>query len=358
MYKITLEINQKCNLKCRYCYLGEKSGSKMSLKTALKSIDLGISKAKNHRDQKLMIDFIGGEITLDFNFIKVLVEYSKEKCRENGIKVEFMTTTNAVLLNKQIIDFFIDNNFSFKISLDGVKEVNDINRLTVGGEGTYDKVVDKIPLFKYYENKTKKYVQVTNVITKENYKEYYNSLVHLTRDLGLRIIDTGIDTYVPWTFEEYKVIEEGIHKSFNYFVESYSNNRGFVWSFASGAKDLLTQRSKVYSCGAGIISSYIRSNGDIYPCYGCFKNEAIIGSVNEGFNDKKINEFKSVDKISNPKCNNCEIYSYCSSKSCLMRNLEINKDINKPVDMSCWLSKLKYKLARENSHIFLGGREV
>lgn len=36
MYSMTLEINQKCNLKCKYCYLGEKVGTVMSLETAKK----------------------------------------------------------------------------------------------------------------------------------------------------------------------------------------------------------------------------------------------------------------------------------------------------------------------------------
>lgn len=352
MYTITLEINQKCNLKCRYCYLGDKSGAQMTRETAYKSIDLGVSKAKKHRDQKLGIDFVGGEPTIDYEFIKDIVEYCNEECRKKGIEKEFMITTNAFFLNKEMIDFFIDNKFSLKISLDGTKEVNDRNRLVIGGGSSYDKVVDKLPLLKYYENKTKKYIQVTNVITKENYKEYYNSLVHLTRDLGLKFIDTSIDLYVPWTYDEYKVLEACIYKSFDYFVESYNNNNGFIWSFINSAEYLLTKRSRVYSCGAGVISLYIRSNGGCYPCPGCFKENARIGSIIEGLNDKKIDEFKYINQINNPRCQNCDIYSYCNVKSCLMMNLQINNDIHKPVEMCCWLTKLKYNLIREKNHVF------
>lgn len=32
MYTMTLEINQRCNLRCQYCYLGEKTEQKCHMK--------------------------------------------------------------------------------------------------------------------------------------------------------------------------------------------------------------------------------------------------------------------------------------------------------------------------------------
>ena len=71
MYSLTLEINQKCNLSCIYCYLGEKDKSEMPLETATKSIDLAFNNTKIHRDKKIWIDFIGGEPLLDFGYILI-----------------------------------------------------------------------------------------------------------------------------------------------------------------------------------------------------------------------------------------------------------------------------------------------
>ena len=39
MYTLSLEIINKCNLNCTYCYLGEKKNTYMSLETAQKAID-------------------------------------------------------------------------------------------------------------------------------------------------------------------------------------------------------------------------------------------------------------------------------------------------------------------------------
>ena len=66
MYILTLEINQKCNLKCRYCYLGQKNGSQMDMSTAKNAILMAFKKAVLHKDHKLWIDFVGGEAFLDY----------------------------------------------------------------------------------------------------------------------------------------------------------------------------------------------------------------------------------------------------------------------------------------------------
>lgn len=358
MYSITLEINQKCNLKCKYCYLGDHDGTEMSKKSAFSAVDIGIEKAKRHRDKTLSIDFVGGEVCLDFDFVKDTVKYVDEKSNKENIKVIYTTTTNAVLLNKEIIDFFIDKNFLLKISLDGTKSVNDLNRITVNNKGSYDRIIEKLPLLKHYEEKAGKLVQVTNVITKNNYKEYYNTLVHITKDLGFKYIDTAIDFYADWTVEEFESIQNDIYKSFDYFMERATNKDGFIWQFIESAHSCLTKKKKAYCCGGGIITLYVKNNGDFYPCAACFKDVAKLGNSHLGLDNEKVNKLKRIEKIESNKCQNCDIYDYCGAKSCMMMNLEVNEDANEPVNVFCWIEKLKYKLIREKNDIlreFFGG---
>lgn len=42
MYNLTLEINQICNLKCRYCYLGDQNGKRMNIETAKLAINMAL----------------------------------------------------------------------------------------------------------------------------------------------------------------------------------------------------------------------------------------------------------------------------------------------------------------------------
>lgn len=202
MYSLTLELNQICNLNCRYCYLGEKSGEIMSGETAKRAIDLAFQNTKMHKDKKLWIDFIGGEPLLSFKMIKGLVAYIEEKNIQYQYKLLYSMTTNAVLLSERIVDYIIEKGFNLKISLDGKKEVNDKNRIAWDGISVHDQVVQHLELLRRYEWETGKYVQVTNVITRNNFRNYYDSLVYLTDGIGLKIIDSAMDFSAAWNEDE------------------------------------------------------------------------------------------------------------------------------------------------------------
>ena len=75
MYTITLEVNQICNLRCTYCYLGRKTNQKMSEQIAYKGLEIAFLNVERHRDRRLWVDFVGGEALLSFPFLKQLVEY-------------------------------------------------------------------------------------------------------------------------------------------------------------------------------------------------------------------------------------------------------------------------------------------
>ena len=75
MYTLSLEIINKCNLNCTYCYLGEKKNTYMSLETAQKAIDIAVHEANKQHDRTLMVYFIGGEPLMAFNLMKDAVDY-------------------------------------------------------------------------------------------------------------------------------------------------------------------------------------------------------------------------------------------------------------------------------------------
>ena len=58
MYTLTLEINQICNFKCSYCYLGKKNGKVMSENVAYAGIDLALLNVQKHQDKRLWVDFV------------------------------------------------------------------------------------------------------------------------------------------------------------------------------------------------------------------------------------------------------------------------------------------------------------
>ncbi|MBT2292012.1 4Fe-4S cluster-binding domain-containing protein [Paenibacillus albidus] len=348
MYSMTLEINQKCNLKCKYCYLGEKAGTVMSLETAKKSIDLAFQKAEIHRDRKIWFDFIGGEALLDFELLNQMMSYILEQNKDKRFNLKFSMTSNATVLNQRFMDFLIGNKFDLKISIDGYEEVHDLNRITHNERGSFNKIIKNWDYIADYEMKTGKYVQVTNVVTRNNYMFFYESVKFLVEELGVKIIDTAIDLFVDWTKEELETICSHIYRIYALYERCFNERRAFGWSFVNEVLHSVEEKRKFYSCGAGIISLYVRTDGTFFSCSTHMAQEEGLGDVDRGLNPQKIAYLKQLNSIDNETCLACEIYELCEAKSCIMQSLDTNGDVNIPDPTLCYMQKFKTSFYYDN----------
>lgn len=351
MYSLTLEINQRCNLDCKYCYLGEKNGSKMSIDIANLAVDIAFEKTTVHKDKTLSVSFVGGEALLDFDLMKEIVQYIEDINKSYNYKILYSVTTNATIITMDIMRFLSEKDFSIKISIDGNKRVNDLNRIAKGNYSVHDCILKNLPLLKEYERNTNNFIQVTNVITGNNYMEYFHTLKYLTATLDLKVIDTAIDVSYEWGKQEISILEEQIRKSLNYFEECLKNGMVFFWAFADQLIKVKKKCQRFYSCGAGIVSSYIGTDGSIYPCTGCLDEIALLGNVKIGYSSEKINRLKGLESIENDECNACTLYEFCSEKACVMGNISYSGSKNEPVPILCHMRKFMNILYDDNPEL-------
>ena len=76
--------------------------------------------------ERVIIGFYGGEPLLEFELIKKCVKYARKELK--GKQINFALTTNATLLNDEIINYFIEHSFIVTVSIDGPKEMHDDER--------------------------------------------------------------------------------------------------------------------------------------------------------------------------------------------------------------------------------------
>lgn len=79
MYTLSLEVINKCNLNCSYCYLGEKKNTYMSIETAKKAINIAVHEAKKQYDRTLTVYFIGGEPLMAYDTV-LLTQNIQSSC--------------------------------------------------------------------------------------------------------------------------------------------------------------------------------------------------------------------------------------------------------------------------------------
>jgi len=150
---ITLQITQNCNFLCDYCpysqgkeSLGRKHTDKsMSFETAKKGIEFLLERSRD--SGSIHVSFYGGEPLLEFDMIKEIVPYAKQKFIGKHLRLNM--TTNASLLTASILNYLVENEINIMISLDGPKEIHDKNRkFAINGHGTFDIIMERLNLIK------------------------------------------------------------------------------------------------------------------------------------------------------------------------------------------------------------------
>lgn len=348
---LCLNVSHDCNLRCKYCFAdeGDYKGKReiMSVEVAKKSIDFVI---KNSGPRKnIEVDLFGGEPLMALKTVKAVVEYAHEMEKIHNKNIRFTMTTNATLLNDEIIDFLDKNMVNIVLSIDGRKEVNDKVRVRVDGSGSYDDILPKIKKMVDRRDTGKQYY-ARGTFTRNN-TDFYEDVVHFANEgfkeisiepvvlpaeheLSLRESD------LPTIFEQYdKLYEEMLrrHKNGNEF-------KFYHFSIDLNGGPCIYKR--ISGCGSGHEYVAIAPSGDIYPCHQFVGNEKfIMGNIFDGKIDKQMStEFKNAHIYNKPECKKCWARFYCSG-GCQANNFNFNGDIHIPYKLGCKMQKKRIQCA-------------
>lgn len=140
-----------CNLRCDYCYYLEK-GDMLAPKEAMPEMSDEVLEAfvKSYIEAQpegmpVAFTWHGGEALLRKRSfyeraLQLQAKYAGGRSIENSLQ------TNGVLMSEDWCRFFRDNNFLIGISLDGNEEQHDTFRRTVGGQGSFARVMRAIEM--------------------------------------------------------------------------------------------------------------------------------------------------------------------------------------------------------------------
>lgn len=138
---MALFVTQACNLRCIYCY-EKKTNGRMEEKTAFQAVDWLLGQAGNMK--KIYISFFGGEPFLNFPLIKKVAAYARKTAGNLSKTVSFNVTTNATLLDEEVIEFLQEYDVNVLVSMDGPREIQDKQRPFAGDKGSYDIILPRV----------------------------------------------------------------------------------------------------------------------------------------------------------------------------------------------------------------------
>jgi uncharacterized protein len=133
-----------CNIDCKYCFFLSKEAlypndrhrmSDATLEAYIRQL------LESHRLPEVTVAWQGGEPTLmGLDFFRKAVAMV-DRYRRPGQKIQQTFQTNGIALDDEWCAFLKEHDFLVGLSVDGPREIHDTNRVTRGGQGTFDLVM-------------------------------------------------------------------------------------------------------------------------------------------------------------------------------------------------------------------------
>ncbi|HRX13872.1 MAG TPA: thioether cross-link-forming SCIFF peptide maturase [Eubacteriales bacterium] len=348
---ICLHLSHDCNLRCKYCFAGQGAyhGERMNMpiEVAKAAVDFLIEKSGNRHT--LEIDFFGGEPLMNMQVMKDTVNYIEEQCKIHNKKFKLTTTTNGILLSKEISDYLNEKMDNVVMSVDGRKSVHDNARPTPNGKGSFDLIIDK---FKYFRSiRGNKDYFIRGTFTHDNL-DFSKDVLYIN-ELGFDQI--SMEPVVLPESNPMAITEKdlpGLLAEYETLVSEYISRRKDKSSWFSFFHFLVElengpcYKKRLVGCGAGGEYLAVTPDGNIYPCHQfAGEKDYLIGNVF----DKKLNEdirniFKNSNLMTKSACKNCWARYHCSG-GCNANAIHYNGDINKPYNLACALVKKRLECA-------------
>lgn len=316
---IVLNTNTGCNLSCTYCYKEDlttpSQGNKMSYETAIKSIEMLLAESPDQRQYNVV--FFGGEPLTNMPLIRDVVAYCEQRFAELESEVSFTMTTNATMLTEDLVEWFNAHRFGLTISMDGPKAMHDKNRITVGGQGTYDVVKQKVAMLleRYDSRPVGCRVTLTHGIT-----DVEAIFDHLHHDLGFAEVGFGPVTSgdisaFNLNAEEMQAVFAGMKRLGREYLKAALAHKNFGFgNMHQLMTDLHEGNKKQLPCGAGVALLAVDTKGGINLCHRFTGSELpTFGDVDQGIDKPQLASFveQRLDR-SNTGCETCRIRNICS----------------------------------------------
>ena len=368
----------RCNSNCSYCQVSKKDLNDVSFDMTKKTAKKVVEKIFESPSSSIKIEFQGGEPLLNFEIIKYIIDKAEWTNIFKRKNLEFVICTNLTSIDEEMLKWLKGHKVYISTSIDGPKELHNLNRPLNDIENSYDLVIEKIRLCEQYLNKNSVAALMT---TTSHTINHFNEIID-------KYIEIGFESIYLRSLNPYGFAKRDKHKlayPMNDFIEYYKKGLDYIIDinkkgtfFVEGyATILLTRILTPFSTGyvdlqspagiaiAGVIYDY---DGDVYVSdegrmlasvgdktfrIGNVENNTYQEIFNGGYLHNLI---ESSVAESLPDCATCAYLSHCGADP--VRNYSEQGDIvgNRTISEICNKNKsiikhLFYLLAKDDKDI-------
>lgn len=318
---LVLHLTDYCNLHCRYCFIeGNIPESYERQNMAEEVIEKAIDKFGKVINGKSFpkppsIVFYGGEPLVNWKVMKHGLEYLRRNQEKGSLPAEIdkILITNGILITSEIAKELKKHEVMVSVSIDGSKEIHDLNRVFRNGKGSFQKTMVGFRILQQAGLRP----TVSCVLSKESL-EHASDIIHWLVGLGIRALGFNHVSIVPHVSSYDPVYEVNFGEALLRVQEIIQEEYPDVYERRMNHKinAFLDRRILKADCtGCGEQMS-VSPDGQIGICQGYMgSRETFSGSVFDAEYDPTIDpvfiEWSQRSPLNMPQCYQCPALATC-----------------------------------------------
>ncbi len=309
-----------CNMRCQYCfYFGEPEHQNgIMTDEMLERLMQRVFEYAGGRPCNVNFAWQGGEPTLaGVEYFEKAVALSKQY-NTAGHRLNYSIQTNGYDVSRELAELFAREHFLVGVSLDGNREIHDMNRRDAAGAGTYDRVLKTVKLFRELGVEFNILCVVSRAVAR-NAARVYDALTSAGFEFLQFIPCLDGDESGPYSLDS-KLFGRFLCTVFDRWYDDVIHGKAvsirdfdnYLMRAAGLPSEICTMR--------GVCGCYftVESNGDVFPCDFYVTPEWKIGNVTENSLAEMLKSGSAIRFIEDSKdhpqsCRDCRWYAFCGS---------------------------------------------
>ena len=313
-FHLTLSLTHRCDLACRYCYGGRPRAESMSLSTGQAAVRLGFEAAGPGR--LVEVRFFGGEPLLEFSLLAQLTDYARRLADDEERPLAFAVTTNGTHLDAERARWFAERGFSVAVSVDGLPEVHDRNRVRPDGSGSAAVVIEALRRALEFLPS----LAAAMTVTPDTAGEVASGVEYLA-GLGVRNFEITPDYDARWSVPALGRLQAALGDLARFYAGRFTE---LTVSCIDDKLARVLPGGEAIRCGFGESDLAVAPSGRVYPCERLIGEDRdrhwVMGTVEEGLDEERREWCIAQRRNAEPRCAACGEARACRN-ACPCANL-------------------------------------
>jgi radical SAM protein with 4Fe4S-binding SPASM domain len=332
------------------------------------------------KESRPLFAFFGGEPTLMWDEIMMPAtlwarQELDKKLEPFNTTIDISVTTNGQHFTEKRLQEWHKLGCGVLLSADGIQCVQDIDRPSVDGSSSFEKIVRIAPtLLELYPKTT-----FRSTVTPYSAQYLFDSFIFIY-SLGFQSYFVCPNVRESWDEESRQILAKNLEGicDIHYCDISFQQDGLRFWNWFDHFTYVMDKDHFIpmstERCGLGTTSCGIGTKGEIFGCQEhntydennpFYLGNIYTGGIEQSKRDALLKKYSSLTAPVNheypEKCSTCPVKNCCNLLFCPSANLETTQALNRVADMDCYWKTLLYqnaerilkKTEEDNNHIFL-----